>query len=93
MREPIAAARHGYDVAIAPAALIQRFAQGRDVDVQIVFSDRAPRPQPRHQFILADHGAVRRCEHAQDVECAATEFYRLVIVQKATPLRIQPEAT
>jgi hypothetical protein len=56
-----------------------------------VFHDRAPRPQPRHQFILADHGAFCRCEQTEDIERSAAEFHRLAIVQEATPSKIEPE--
>ena len=93
MRQPIAAAWHGYNVAIAVAALVQCLAQRRDVDVQVVFGDRTSRPQSRHQFVFADHGAFCRCEQAEDVERAPTELYRFAIMQQAPSLKIEPKAT
>jgi hypothetical protein len=61
--------------------LVQRLAQRRDVDVQIVFRDRAPRPQPCHQLVLTDDGPFRRCEQVEDIEGSAAELYGLAIVQ------------
>jgi hypothetical protein len=93
MRQPIAAARHGYDVAVAPAALVQRLAQRRDVDVQIVFRDHALWPQPCHQLVLADHAASCRCKQAEDIERPPADLYRLAIVQQTPPSEVEPEPT
>src|SRR5579872_87012 len=75
MRQPVAAARHRDDIAVTPVTLVQRLAQRRDVDVQVVFGDGATRPQPGHQLVFADHGARGRCEQAQNVACAATKLH------------------
>src|SRR5690349_11825359 len=91
MRQSIAAARHGYDITVASAAFVQRLAQRRDVDVQIVFLDRAPGPQPRHQLLLADDDASCRCEQAEDIECPPAELYGPIIVQQEPPSEIEPE--
>jgi hypothetical protein len=76
--EPITAARNSHNVALATIA-VQRLAQIRDMDVQVVLFDRAPRPQTMHQLVFADNRALRSGEHAQDIESAAREPDRLVL--------------
>src|SRR5262249_29768265 len=91
IRQPVAAPRHGDNVGITLGVLVQSLAQRRDVDVQIVFRDHAPGPQPCNQLVLADYRASCRCKKPEDIECPPADLYGLAIVQQAPPPEIEPE--
>jgi hypothetical protein len=58
------------------AILAKSFAQGKDLELQIVGDDDDPRPNPALQFVLCDERSIGLDQHHQDIERTCSEFDR-----------------
>jgi hypothetical protein len=58
------------------AILAKSFAQGKDLELQIVGDDDHTRPNPALQFVLCDERSIGLDQHHQDIERTCSEFDR-----------------
>jgi hypothetical protein len=77
LREAIAPPRNRRDRLRA-----EQLAQGRDLNLQIVFLDHQTGPDQIEQFMLADHPVAALDQRQQHVEGARTEFGSLAVDQE-----------
>src|SRR5215471_16601668 len=90
-QEPIAAPGDGHNPAFAVTVLLERFAQRRDVHLDVVFLDDYPGPHPLHQLVFADDSALGRGQYTENVERPAAEPHRCLIAPQLAPGEIKPE--
>jgi hypothetical protein len=58
------------------AVLAKSFAQGEDLDLQVVRRDDHIRPNPALQLVLCDERSIGLDQHHQDIERPRTKFDR-----------------
>jgi hypothetical protein len=63
------------------------------VDLDVVLLDDHAGPDARHQFVLADHVAVGRDKHAEQIESATAELDRRAVAQKLASSKIETKST
>ena len=90
--EAVAAARHGHQVALPALFLVERLAERRDLDLEVVLFDDQPRPYPGQEFILADDISSGRGQHGQDVERPAAEPHRDSVARQLPPPEVESKS-
>jgi hypothetical protein len=90
--QPVSAARHSENVDWPPGFLAERFANCRNVDLNIAFFDDKPGPNLRHDLVFRDHFAARCGKRGEDVEGLALELYRGLAGPKLAVSEIEAEA-
>ena len=59
------------------------------MDLDVVLLDDQAGPNPSHQLVFADHFAVRRGKHTENIERPAAERYRDAVTGQLPLPRIQ----
>jgi hypothetical protein len=65
--------------------------QSADLNLQVRFLDKRPRPGSGDELLLADHFARVFDQNRQDIEGAAAEPYRLIAFEQKPLRRKEPE--
>ena len=90
--EAIAATRHGHQVALPAAVLVERLPQRRNLDLEVVLLDRQSRPDPRQQLVLGDHIALGGCESRRHVQRTAPQPHRSPVTPELAPPGVEPKS-
>jgi hypothetical protein len=73
--------------------IVQRLAQGRDMDLKVTLFDDTAGPKPHHQIVFADHLALCCGQRAQDVQRPPVQLQRLAVALQLVSADVKPEAT
>ena len=63
------------------------------MDLQVVFLDHLPGPDPGHQLVFGNERAFRPGQYAQDLQCAVAQLQRAFVEKELAPRQIQAEPT
>jgi hypothetical protein len=74
------------------AILAKRFAQGKDLELQIVGADDHTRPNPALQLVFCNERSIGLDEHHQYIERACAEFDRHAAGEQSTLAQQHAEA-
>ena len=78
---------------MAPVAIVENFAQGRYLDLEIVLFDRRAGPDPGEEIVLVDHALAGLGEDAENRERTAADPDRCPIAKQCRPVEIEAEAS
>lgn len=81
----VSASRDIGQIAIAPTAIAQNFADGGDVDPQVSVLDERVGPDAGNDFFLGDNFPRPLDQGGQDFECPAAEVERLLAFEQKLP--------